>query len=50
MWELTAYFYRNCISLDNEDFYEHIVEMVASMMFKANDGAIFNLVKALFVA
>lgn len=50
VWEVTAYCYRKCISIENEDFYEAVVELTTSMLFQANCGAVFNLIKALYVA
>ena len=36
IWEVTAFFYRKCISLDNETFYDSVVELATKMLFESN--------------
>jgi len=36
IWEATAFFYRKCISLENESFYENVVELATKMLFESN--------------
>ena len=50
VWDSTAFFYRRCISLENEAFCEAIIETATGMLFEANGGAIFNIVRSLYVA
>jgi len=50
IWDCTSFFYRRCISLDNQAFGESVIEMATAMLFEANGGEIFNMMRGLFVA
>ena len=47
---ITNFLYRLCISLDNQLFQEVIVETITDILFTAHNGAIFDIVHALFKA
>ena len=47
---ITNFFYRQCISLENQIFQESIVEALTSILFTRKDGIVFEIVKALFKA
>jgi len=50
VWDSTAFFYRRCISLESEAFCEAMIETATSMIFQAHGGAIFNIIRSLYVA
>lgn len=50
IWDVTAFFYRKCISLQCEEFCENVIEMATTLLFEANGGEVFNIVRSLFVA
>jgi hypothetical protein len=50
LWDSTAFFYRRCVTLDNEDFCETVIETATAMLFEANEGTVFDIIRSLFVA
>jgi len=50
VWDSSAFFYRRCISLENEAFCEAMIETATSLIFQAHNGAIFNIIRSLYVA
>ena len=47
---ITNFFYRQCISLENQVFQEAIVEALTNILFTRRGGIVFQIVKTLFKA
>ena len=48
--KITTFFYRQCFSMANSTYQDAIMEAITHIVFTAENGAVFDLVNALFKA